>query len=102
MLTSIPDRTLPLRVSSPFHTSFEATLVAPEGYSFAVDSSEFESEFSSIVVRRSIQNEGATLRVNRTLDMPVVTLPASDYPELVSFLNQIENGARLRIPLQSP
>jgi tetratricopeptide (TPR) repeat protein len=102
MLTSIPDRTLPLRVSSPFHTSFEATLVAPEGYSFAVDSSEFESEFSSIVVRRSIQNEGATLRVNRTLDMPVVTLPASDYPELVSFLNQIENGARLRIPLQGP
>jgi tetratricopeptide (TPR) repeat protein len=102
MLASIPDRTLPLRVSAPFHTAFEATLLAPEGYVFRVESSEFASEFSGIAVRRAVQNDGSTLRVSRTLDMPVVTLPASDYSELVSFLNQIENGARLRIPLQGP
>jgi hypothetical protein len=102
MLASIPDRTLPLRVSAPFHTAFEATLLAPEGYVFRVESSEFASEFSGIAVRRAVQNDGSTLRVSRTLDMPVVTLPASDYSELVSFLNQIENGARLRIPLPGP
>lgn len=102
MLASLPDRTLPLRVSAPFRTSFEATLVAPEGYTFVHDGASFESEFGSIQVRREIQNDGGELRVSRTLDMPVVTLPAEDYPGLVSFLNEIESGARLRIPLQGP